>query len=397
MKGKFRARMNREAPARRGLFGRGDVRARRRARDFGAGLPRAASIARSLCTMECVVNFMRSFLLPILAVSLFLAGCKPSVPENVVAVVNDKSITTEDLNKFYKSSFPNQPEVKEDDEILRQKLQLLRDMIDSEIMMQRAEKQGLIAVDADVEAKLNEFRAPYTQEEFQKQLEARGFTVEDLKTQIRRDLSVRRLFNKEITSRVNISDQDVKEFYEQNKAGFNLAEPQYHIAQILVTPRPDDDVRNLKNDNATDPESARRKIQMIDARLKQGEDFAMLAQNYSEDVATNQNGGDIGFIPESALANASADLRRAVTSLQPGQNSAIITTQEGFRIFRLISREPAGQRELNDPRVQQNIRSTLVNRKDQLLQAAYYEIARNEAKVMNYYAEKVLGETSKKE
>jgi peptidyl-prolyl cis-trans isomerase SurA len=196
---------------------------------------------------------------------------------------------------------------------------------------------------------------------------------------------------------VNITDQDVKEFYEQNKAGFNLAEPQFHIAQILVTPRPDDDVRNLKNDNATDFESARRKIQMIDARLKQGEDFAMLAQNYSEDAATNQNGGDIGFIPESSLSNASPDLRRAVLSLQPGQNSAIIATQEGFRIFRLVSREPAGQRELNDPRVQQNIRSTLVNRKDQLLQAAYYEIARNEAKVINYYAEKVLQESAKQE
>jgi peptidyl-prolyl cis-trans isomerase SurA len=326
--------------------------------------------------------------------SVMLVSCKPALPENVVAVVNDKAITMEELNKFYKSNFPNQPEVKEDDEILRQKLQLLRDMIDSEIMMQRAEKQGLIAVDADVEAKLNELRAPYTQEEFQKQLSARGFTVEDLKTQIRREQSVRRLFNKEITSRVNITDQDVKEFYEANKAGFNLAEPQFHIAQILVTPRPDDDVRNLKNDNATDPEAARRKIQMIDARLKQGEDFAMLAQNYSEDPATNQNGGDIGFIPESALANASPDLRRAVISLQPGQNSPIIATQEGFRIFRLVSREPAGQRELNDPRVQQNIRTTLVNRKDQLLQAAYYEIARNEAKVVNYYAEKVLGESA---
>ena len=333
----------------------------------------------------------------VLVAAAALISCKPSVPENVVAVVNDKSITVEELNKFYKSNFPNQPEVKEDDELLRQKLQLLRDMIDSEIMMQRAEKQGLIAVDADVEAKLNEFRAPYTQEEFQKQLEARGFTIDDLKTQIRRDQSVRRLFNKEITSRVNITDQDVKEFYEQNKAGFNLAEPQFHIAQILVTPRPDDDVRNLKNDNATDFESARRKIQMIDARLKQGEDFAMLAQNYSEDAATNQNGGDIGFIPESSLSNASPDLRRAVLSLQPGQNSAIIATQEGFRIFRLVSREPAGQRELNDPRVQQNIRSTLVNRKDQLLQAAYYEIARNEAEVINYYAEKVLQESAKQE
>ena len=339
-----------------------------------------------------------SAVLLVIAVSFFAVSCKRAVPDDVVAVINEKAITLEELEKFYKSNFPNLPtDQKEDDELARKKLELLRDMIDSEIMMQRAEKQGLIATDADVEAKLNEFRAPYTQEEFQGQLDARGFTLEDLKTQIRRDQSVRRLFNKEITSRVNISDQDVRDFYEQNKASFNLAEPQFHIAQILVTPRPDDDVRNLKNDHATDLDSARRKIQMLDARLKQGEDFTLLAQNYSEDPNTNQNGGDIGFIPESALANASPDLRRAVLSLQPGQNSSIIATPEGFRIFRLISREPAGQRELNDPRVQQTIRNTLINRKDQLLQSAYYEVSRNEAKVINYYAEKIINQTAPKD
>jgi len=333
-----------------------------------------------------------------IAVAFATTSCNRAVPDDVVAVVNEKSITSAELQKVYQSSFPNlPPDQKQDDEMLRKKLELLRDMIDSEIMMQRAEKGGLIATDADVEAKLNEFRAPYTQEEFQKQLEARKFSLEDLKTQIRREQSVRRLFNKEITSRVNISDQEVKEFYEQNKASFNLAEPQYHIAQILVTPRPDDDVRNLKNDNATDVESARRKVQMLDARLKQGEDFTLLAQNYSEDPSTNQNGGDIGFIPESALAQASPDLRRAVLALQPGQNSSIIATPEGFRIFRLISREPAGQRELNDPRVQQTIRNTLINRKDQLLQAAYYEMSRNEAKVINYFAEKIIGQSAPRE
>ena len=77
-------------------------------------------------------------------------------------------------------------------------------------------------------------------------------------------------------------------------------------------------------------------------------------------------------------------------SLQPGQVSPIISTAEGYRILRLVSKEPAGQRELNDPRVQQTIRETLLNRKDQLRKAAYYEVARNEAKVTNYFAQQVL-------
>jgi peptidyl-prolyl cis-trans isomerase SurA len=62
----------------------------------------------------------------------------------------------------------------------------------------------------------------------------------------------------------------------------------------------------------------------------------------------------------------------------------------GFRIVKLLAKEPAGQRELADPRVQQAVRSQLRDRREQLLKAAYYEILRNSAKVENYYAKKVL-------
>jgi peptidyl-prolyl cis-trans isomerase SurA len=259
-------------------------------------------------------------------------------------------------------------------------------MIDDEIMLQRAEKLGLIATDAEVDARFNEIRAPYTQEDFQKQLDARQMNVEELKAQLRRDMSVEKLFNKEIKSQINISDKDVKEFYDTNKSGFSFAEPQIHMAQILVTPAPDSNVRNLKRDKAQTEDQARKKIQMLEARLKQGEDSSMVAQNYSEDPNTAGNGGDLGFIPESALEKADPELRKLIFSITPGQISAPLRTPEGFRILKVISREPAGQKDLNDPRVQQTIRDTLLTRKDQMLRAAYYEAARNDAQVVNYLA-----------
>jgi peptidyl-prolyl cis-trans isomerase SurA len=262
--------------------------------------------------------------------------------------------------------------------------------------LQRAEKLGLMAVDADVEAKFNELKAPYTQEEFQKQLDGRKMSVDELKAQLRRDLSVQKLFNKEITSQINISDKDITDFYNRNKASFNVAEPQIHMAQILVTPTPDPNVHNLKNDKAQDDEQARKKIQSLDARIRRGEDFGMLAQNYSEDPASAPNGGDLGFIPESALEKANVELRRLVSALRPGETSAPLHTGEGYRILKVITREPAGQRELADPKVQQTIRETLINRKDQLLKAAYYEMARNDAKVINYFVNSVVGEGQKK-
>jgi peptidyl-prolyl cis-trans isomerase SurA len=107
----------------------------------------------------------------------------------------------------------------------------------------------------------------------------------------------------------------------------------------------------------------------------------MVAQSYSEDPQTTPNGGDLGFLPESSFDKTSPDLRKLVLSLQPGALSPIIHTDEGYRILRVISREPAGQRELKDPRVQQSIRETLLSRKDQLLKNAYYEMSRKKPRL----------------
>lgn len=323
-------------------------------------------------------------------------SCSRSAPANVAATVNGRAITYAELEKQFQSQFSAPAGGVSDDQVEIQKLEVLRTLMDGEIMLQRAERQGLMATDADVEAKFNELKAPYTQEEFQQQLNARKMTAEDLKAQLRRDLSVAKLFNKEITSQITITDKDITDFYQTNKASFNLAEPQIHLAQILVTPTPDPNVRNLKNDKAQDDGQAKKKIEMLYARLRQGDDFAQIAQNYSEDPNSSQNGGDLGFIAESALEKANVDLRKALTALRPGEITPVQRTAEGYRILKLITREPAGQRDLTDPKVQQTIRETLINRKDQLLKAAYYEVARNEAKVVNYFAVRIVGSRDKK-
>ena len=124
-------------------------------------------------------------------------------------------------------------------------------------------------------------------------------------------------------------------YYNANKASFNLAEPQVHLAQILVTPFANPNVRNLKNSKAKNENEAVTKINDILARLKRGEDFSMLAQNYSEDPDSAPNGGDMGFIPESTLEKANPELRKLVALALAGRFRPI-HTQEGYRILRVI-------------------------------------------------------------
>jgi peptidyl-prolyl cis-trans isomerase SurA len=227
-------------------------------------------------------------------------------------------------------------------------------------------------------------------------LKEKKLTASDFKRDLRRSLTVEKVINKEVTSKINVSDRDITDYYNAHKAEFNLIEPQYHLAQIFVTPTPNPQAHNQNNKAQNEPD-ARKKIQMIANRLESGEDFATLAMNYSEDAETSGNGGDLGFTPESSLRNTDPTTRDIVMKLKPGQYSSVITVVNpaskqlmGFRVVKLLAKEPAGQRELADPRVQQAVRSQLRDRREQLLKAAYYEILRNSAKVENYYAKKVL-------
>jgi len=320
----------------------------------------------------------------------FLAGCGSSASPDVAATVNGRPVYYAEVDRAYKSQFPGKGEGESEDQVQLRRLEVLLSLIDNEIMLQRAEKAGLVATDDEVTARLNELKAPYTKEEFDKQLKEWGLSLDELKARVRKDESVKKLFNKDITSKINISDADITNFYNENRGSFNLPEPSIHMAQIVVTSHADPNVRNLKNDKAKNDDEAKRKIQAIESRLKQGEDFAMVAQNYSEDPQTTPNGGDLGFLPESSLDQTSPELRKLVLSLQPGQLSPIIHTQDGYRLLKMISKEPAGQRDLSDPRAQQTIRQTLLDRRDQLLKTAYYQRARNEAKVVNFMARAVL-------
>src|SRR5437588_2704879 len=114
------------------------------------------------------------------AFAVSLAACKHTPPANVAAQVNGHAITNAELDKAYQSNYSQQSEGASEDQVMSQKLELLGSLINNEIMLQRAEKLGLNATDPDVDAEISKMRAPYTKEEFDKQLADRHITLEDL-------------------------------------------------------------------------------------------------------------------------------------------------------------------------------------------------------------------------
>ena len=342
------------------------------------------------------------FLVAALAIVLgvFVTGCRHGHDPNVVATVNNKPIMKDDVDMLYKQMLGDSSQEPSTEQADIMRLNAVQSLIKQEVLMQRAAKLHLTASDEEVQAKLEEIKAPYTQEEFQQKLDQQHMTLAKLKDEIRRNKTEEKLFNKEINSKINITDADITNYYNAHKVAFNVPEPQYHLAEIVVTsiPAPKQQAGNLQNSKATNDAEAKRKIDMIRNRISSGEDFGMLAANFSEMPNNAQSGGDMGVISESQL-KTHPDVYAAISKLKPGQVTSVLPVYEatpvgkkavGYAIYKLLDKESAGQHDLNDPRVQQAIRKQLRDARSQLLQNAYIEMLQDQARVVNYYAENIF-------
>src|SRR6201996_7159150 len=159
-----------------------------------------------------------------LLLAVALAGCHQGHSADVVATVNGHAIMKADLEKGYRAQLGDSHQQPSQDQADTLRLNVLRAMIDQEIVEQRAAKMNLTATNEEVDAKLAEMKAPYTEEQFQERLKASNQTVDDLKHALRQNITIGKLLNKEINSKITVTDADVANYYNQNKAGFNLRE-----------------------------------------------------------------------------------------------------------------------------------------------------------------------------
>ena len=332
-----------------------------------------------------------------LVIAVAATGCHKSPSPEVRATVNGKEILASELDRAYKQSLDPSAPAPSKEEAAIKRLAILHQLIQDEILQQRAAKLNLVATDEEVDAKVNDLKAPYTQEEFDRRLKDRNQTLDDLRRDLRHSLTQDKLVNKEIVSKINITDSEISNYFNSHKSEFNLLEPDYHLARIVVTNQPSKQVTNLQNNKATNDAEAKKKIQALRSRPDAGDDFASVAARFSEDPASSANGGDAGFVPESAL-QSDPEVFAAINKLKPGQVTDVLPMVQGeganhkivgYAIYKLIEKRPAGQRELSDPRVQLSIRQLLRNNHSQLLQDAYLEMLYNDAKIHNYLAEEI--------
>ena len=329
------------------------------------------------------------------AAACVAAACRPTpaVPEKTVsadtwAVVDGREITREAVDRAYRRA-QDGSQTLSNEETLTAKLNLLDDLITQEILLGKAGQLKLDVPQSDLDAAYANASKNIAADAFQQELTRRNLTPADIREGLRRELLMQKVIDQEVASKVVVTDQEVNDFFNANRAQFNVPEESYHLAQIVVTPTRDAQVTNGTGDDATTPQAAAAKVQMLMERLKAGASFRDLAVGYSEEPQTAPRGGDLGLVPVSRLKQAPPQLRDAVLNKAPGSVN-VASEGGGYTMVLVVSREAAGQRDLSIPAVREGITLTLRTRKEQLLRTAYLTAARGDAQVVNYLARRLV-------
>jgi peptidyl-prolyl cis-trans isomerase SurA len=344
-----------------------------------------------------MTRFAVAFLL-----TVAVAGCRsndgspaarPAAGPNVWASVDGRQITRDEVEKAYRREGPTQQQLQQqpraEEQVLNDKLQLLNQMIAQELLIAKAGELKVEVTDTELDNAYNEAKKNITDDQFNKELAGRNLTAADMRDSLRRDMLANKVMEREVVSKVTVTDDEIKQFFEANRSAFNRPEDAYHIAQIVVTPVRANQQVNRSGNDAGSPQEAQAKAQMLMERIKAGASFAELAADFSEDPESAQRGGDLGFVPISQLNRVPAPLRDAVLNTQPGSVN-LVGIQGGQTIVLVVAKDTAGQKDPSMPAVREMINTTLKSRREELLRAAFLNSLRNDATVINYLADRIV-------
>ncbi len=289
------------------------------------------------------------------------------LPESTVAVVNGTAISEAELErevakllpKTYFHSTVNEEKLKE----VRKKA--LESLIEHTLMYSYAVSKGIKASNDEVEDIVDKLVDFYgSQEKLEAVLKQNKTDMAELRQAIRRDLTLKQLFEKEIEYK--ITDEDLKKYYEENK--FKFKEPEKIKAALIY-------VRNDPGD-PKGREKALEKIKKAEQDLKNGENFPYVAQTYSDDP-TRVKGGDLGFIHRGRL---DMDIEDIAFSMDANTTSDIIEKDIGYFIVKVDEKKEPNQLSFED--VKKKLRVELKAKEEEKREKELLEKLQANAKII---------------
>jgi peptidyl-prolyl cis-trans isomerase SurA len=337
----------------------------------------------------------------LVAVTVLFAGCGSGGPDTqesmIAATVNGRNIMLSEVERAVSQQAGGKQSELSPLQLAQARLQVLSNLIQREVLFQRAEREKLLPTEDQIDGAINSQKqqSGMTSEDFEKSLKQQNISMEVLRNEARKDLAITNLQDK-YSGKVSISDKEVEDFYNNNRAQFVNARG-VALAMIMVDPA-DNSSQGISDDAKSEAE-AKLKIDNIYQQLQGKADFATVARAKSEDVNTLARGGDVGFATEEDLKNNGFPPELVANffgPMQVGDYTQPVRFNSGkWYIFKLAEKRLTTENlTLESPGVRQQITQGLSNQRKQILNAALLEVAMNEAKIVNNLAANMLSNPS---
>ncbi len=294
---------------------------------------------------------------------IFSSSASGEVVDRVVAEVNNEVITLSEIEEEGKGLFrkialevPAQDRLSAIEQVRKD---ILRSMIDQKLIEQEAAKQGLMVTNEEIDLMVEQMlqASNMTKEQLLDQLEENGVDEASYRSNVATQIYQNKLLNRDVRSKIVITEEAILDYYDTSYTK-HIPEGGYYLLQIGIDwgetegeDLPSEVIEQRKL-------SARERAERVHKLARSGSDFKELARKFS-DLPSAAEGGDIGVFEESEMASY---MRSAVTSLNPGEVSAIIETPVGFQFFKLLSSKEGGIVTLAPyAQVKEEIREALYN------------------------------------
>lgn len=325
----------------------------------------------------------------VLGSALLLAACKGSSengPTEVAAKVGSRDITLKQVDSTIKqqldASGPGATMTSA--ELVAARLSVLDNLIQEEALFQKAQKENLGPDDTKVNQEVQKRKqdASLTEEQYQNQIKQAGFTEEDVRDKVRRELAINALRERERTRVSAPTDSEIEKYYNDRKAEF-VAQRGADISMIVVSPA-----------NNGGEAGAEQKIRAVYEQLRSGADFATVAAQKSEDQASALRGGSLGFASEGQLRQtfpSRQDIPEKLMALNVGQYTEPVkdNLSGAWYIFKL-NRKQEQPENLTLDRVRADIINTITQQRQQVLLNALVLVTLSESSIKNYLAERIV-------
>ncbi len=230
-------------------------------------------------------------------------------------------------------------------------------IIDSLIVMKLlenyAEENDITVTSEEIDEQVKAAMGNYSSEEdFETALKSMGINRKFLEDYFRSQLSSNKIYNI-VTADVSVADDEIRQYYDENKATQFLVPVRFEASHILaIFPW----VEDGSGETQEGRDEALAKIETVQEKLNEGEDFAELARQYSDDTTSAENGGELGFISEGQMVE---EFDKALFALDVGEVSGIVETEYGFHIIKATGYEKEYIQEFSE--VEEAIDTYLLN------------------------------------